>query len=281
MKKGVIGCLVFVLFFLIPIGATICRVMQDEDVRDAMDELEDLTLITDTYHFPMEYVTEYADGTVICEKYIESEDPLVYDDNPIRCIYYENDSQIGQADFVRDQFRNLTQVTTDDSVTEYALTYDEHNRVIQRVTMVDGVETETRTCRYDDQGNLVESIYYQNNAQLMRIVTDYNSQGHRTKISHYDASDQLAGYEVCDFNEESYNEIVQQYDADGNLLQYLEIAYSTYGKPILEKVFDASGSLLRTTARNIRSGEFQYPADQPNPFYDGWAAYPSELDIHP
>lgn len=267
MKKGCIGCLVFILILLVPIAAVIYRVFQADEVQDAMAGLEENPIITEDYHRLRGSTTEFADGSIHQAEYLFSSDPSEYLKDSIGCVYYENGQEVRREEYTRDRLQNIISISDGNSETTFALTYDDRDRIIERIISVDGTQTETQTCRYEGE-LLAETVRTQNGVSIGRTVIEYDDQNRRTKITHYDGADQITGYVLCSYDEKISLETLQQYDAAGNMLGYLEITYSSRMLPVVEKSYDADGDLISKTQRDITTGTVTYTQESGNPIYN-------------
>lgn len=260
MKKMI--ALILVLAVALSLSGCLGLLFDEELHEEISDIVEnsDVQLVTETYHHLQEVNIEYANGDTRKLQYTYPEAANQFLKDYIGCIVFENGQQVSSEEYVRDEKDNIISATSDSRTTTYALTYDENNRIIKKVISVDGVEQGFEEYIYNAQGLITEIIVYENNNLTQRIVTEYDEDGRRTRITRYDASANIISYDICEFDQKKYKEKITQYDANGALLGYQSNAYDQYGLILVEEAYDADDNLISTTTRRYFSGEITYDA---------------------
>ncbi|MBQ3193110.1 MAG: hypothetical protein IJB59_06035 [Oscillospiraceae bacterium] len=239
-----------------------CSLFYDQELQEEISEIideSDVQLVTKTYHHLQEINIEYANGDTckLIYSYPEAANHFLKD--YIGCTVFENGQQVCSEEYVRDDKDNIISVVGD-STTTFGLTYDKNDRIIAKVISVDGIEQGYEEYSFNAQGQLTEVIVYENNKRIQRIVTEYDENGRRTRITRYDRSENVISYDVCEFDLKRYKEKVMQYDVNGALLGYQWNSYDLYDLVLVEEDYDASDNLLSTTTWKYQSGEITYDA---------------------
>lgn len=240
-----------------------CSLLFDQELKDEISDIiadSDVQLVTKTYHHLQEVNIEYANGDTCKLVYSYPEAANQFLKDYIGCIVFENDQQVRIEKYIRDEKDNIISVACDSITTTFDLTYDENDRIITKVTSVDGVEQGREEYSFNARGQIVEIVVYEKGTLTQRIVTEYDENGRRTRVTRYDSSKNVTGYDVCEFDQKKNKEKVTQYDVNGALLGYLWKSYDIYDLVLVEEAYDAGDNLLSTTRWSYQSGEITYDA---------------------
>ena len=115
-----------------------------------------------------------------------------------------------------------------------------------------GHEDRFWTYKYDDSGNLIEEVSYENGVIISHVNYEYNEDGHKIKS-------------LACFGERSKKASVYQYNYYGNLI--METTYTYYGEMVnkasCQYEYDKDGNLIRRTFSNedILNGSEEYMYD--------------------
>jgi len=264
MKK--LALLMLTMFFVVSL--TGCGLLFDKELKKEITDIiedSDVQLVTEDYHHLQEENIEYANGNTTKRVYSYPEAANKFLKDYIGCTVFENGQQVHNEEYIRDEKDNVISVIRDSVTTAYDLTYDDNDRVIKKVISVDGVARGYEEYTFDAQGEITETKVYEGDKLIKRVVTEYDSNDRRTKITHYDGSETVMSYAVCEFDEKKYKEKVTQYDASGALTGYQWNLYDLYGLVLVEEAYDTGDHLISTTTRRYFSGQITYDLTKGHP----------------
>ena len=259
MKK----LLALVLALVCVLGLTGCSLFFDQELKEEISEIieeSDVQLVTEYYHHLQEVNIEYANGNTRKLQYTYPEAANQFLEDYIGCIVFENGQQVRSEEYVRDENDNIISIISNSETTTFTITYDANSLITQKIVSVDGVEVGQEEYLYNEDGLITEYSVYESNNLVERVVTDYDENGKRTKITRYNGAGNVISYDVCEFDQKTHKEKVSQYDANGELLGYVMNSYDLYGLILVEEAYDASGNLLSKTTRRYENGEITYDA---------------------
>ncbi len=266
-------CLLLLCAFLLSGCSLVFDTELHKEIKEIIEEA-DIELVTEYYFYLYEVNAEYADGSTTREEYTYDHNAPVRENIPKSCEYYENDVLIGTETFTHDGYGNLVQATPDwegGQVRRFMLGYDEDGTLLSRTLYLDDVCQYGEAYVYDAEGRITElTTYHGAEADgvltehlVSRTVTEYNENGRRSRITHYNDKNAVMFYEICEFDEQKYKETVFRYNAGGILLGYVRNGLDINYNIVEEKIYDASDTLLSTTYFRFITGSYTYNANAP------------------
>ena len=264
MKK----LLALVLALVCVLGLTGCSLLFDQELKEEISEIieeSNVQLVTEYYHHLQEVNIEYANGNTRKLQYTYPEAANQFLEDYIGCIVFENGQQVRSEEYIRDENDNIISIVSDTETTTFTITYDANSLITQKIILVDGIEVGQEEYLYNEDGLLSEYSVYESNNLVERVVTDYDENGKRTKITRYNGAGSVIGYDVCEYDQKTHKEKVSQYDANGELLGYVMNSYDLYDLILVEEAYDESGNLLSKTTRRYETGEITYDAAKGHP----------------
>ncbi len=248
MKRLV--CLI--LLALLLSGCAISIPVYQAEIPSATEPTEERQVVTVYYHNIYEENTEYPDGRTTRREYTYSQEAKRWLLQYTGCIFYENGQEVRREDYIRDQWDSIISIQGEDT-TDFALTYENY-KVVKKVISVNGAEAGWEAYTYNDQGLLTETQVWEAGVLARRTVTEYDSDGHRTKVTHYDGGDNITGYALCEYDTSTHKETYTEYDAQDRLLGYRSHSCDLHGNILIEEAYDPEDNLLYTTYRRIGTG---------------------------
>ena len=208
-------------------------------------ELEDktLTFTKDTVYILYRETVTYPDGTEHYREF-DTEDRRPETNFICNGTLSVNGQETGTCRLEYDPLGNL--IAEDDGITEikYALTYNDSEQIIQRITYVDGQETTTEDYTYDGL-LLAETKVSENGQQTKHFSTEYDAKGHRSQTTEYDGAGTLVG--ITKYERTESKETARDYSPDEVLLGYRINVYSHQDKIVKEECFTPEGELTKTS----------------------------------
>ena len=208
-------------------------------------ELDDstLTFTKDTVYILYRETITYPDGTEWFTEY-DTEDRLPETNFICNGTRFVNGEESDTCYREYDPLGNLIAMKDDSGNERYELNYNDTEQVIKKVTYVDDIETTTEEYTYSG-GLLTETTVTQHGQLVKRYVTQFDSNGFRSKNTEYDASGNVVGY--TDFVRSESKETAHDYSPEGVLLGYRVNVYSHQDKIVKEECFTPDGILTKTS----------------------------------
>lgn len=259
MKK----LIAFVLSLICVVSLTGCRLLFDQELKDEISEIvenSDVQLVTEYYHHLQEVNIEFANGNTRKLQYTYPEAANQFLEDYIGCIVFENGQQVCNEAYVRDEKDNIISVVSNSETTTFMITYDDNSLITQKIISVDGVVVGHEEYFYNEDSLITEYSVYESNNLVERVVTDYDENGKKTKITRFNDTGSVISYDVCEFDQNAHKEKVSHYDPNGELLGYVMNSYDLYGLILVEEAYDSNGNLLSKITRRYENGAITYDA---------------------
>lgn len=266
-----------IVFCLSGCSITMLREVYESETGETLP-IKEGTLVTEYTYFIQYTETKYADGTStkIHYEYRDIKDPRnpshITQENS-QCIYYENGEIIGTETYIRDEYGNILTSTPDwegGETQTFEYTYDENDHILTETAYTNGAlnyeavytydEQGNRTCAeyrgdsverfeyaYDNQSRLIEETRYLDGSRMNRTITEYDESGNRQKVTFFDGTGNLTGYEEYTFDQKSSKETVREYSSSGTLQRYFVNSYNIDNKMIYQEVFSPEDKLISAT----------------------------------
>ena len=232
----------FILILVLMLTLSGCFLSENSSTVIEVD-VNTYTFTKDTVYLLYRETITYPDGT---EYYREFDNtPTKPGSNPIfNGIMKVNGEEVGTCYREYDPEGNL--ILENDGTTEYkyALSFDDAQQLIRKVTYVNGVETVTEDYAYTD-GHITQVTVSENGTMINRYETTYDANGYRNKTTRYDADGAILG--TTEYERKDSKETARDYSPDGTLLGYQINVYSYSDKLAKEECFSPEDELLKTS----------------------------------